>query len=38
MVYLIDPNSNNAWCPTLCFKCATLCGIKPLYGVPPDEI
>lgn len=38
MVYLIDPNSNNVLCPTLCLKCSWLCKIKPLYGIPPDTI
>lgn len=34
MVYLIDPNSTRELCKTLCVKCASLCKIKPLYGVP----
>ena len=33
MVYLIDPKDTTlSYC---IIKCDTVCGIKPLYGVPP---
>ena len=33
MIYLIDPQDTN---PSFCIiKCKTVCGIKPLYGIPP---
>ena len=41
MVYLIDPQgSRNPKCdPVFCLPlCPTYCGIKPLYGVDPDDM
>ncbi len=35
MIYLIDPHLGLEKCPKKCLSlCASLCGIKPLYGVP----
>lgn len=35
MIYLIEPTPTmEKRCPAKCFiKCATVCGIKPMYGV-----
>jgi hypothetical protein len=33
MVYLIDPSDTTL---SLCIRnCKTVCGIKPMYGIPP---
>jgi len=36
MIYLIDPTAASK---DVCLRlCGTYCGIKPCYGVPPEEI